>query len=216
MRQLIFLLMLMGSSHFSLAQVTIVRIFPNDTIDLNCAGCTTQITALALVKGQQSIPINLEKPVARNLLHWEYYDDISKEKVIMADRPLWADGTQLVDMEPEEAIISWHINLLFTDSLQRQYQFFLVLSGVNRQELRTLPLETTFDPDTYAIFRFSAIAQRTNPETLQKETYDCMDGTCIIEKMDTKSKLLEGTFSFTGNRVGLEHKIVFLNGRIKN
>lgn len=215
MRQLVLLLILMGCTHLIFAQVTIVRTFPNDTINLNCAGCSSQITAIALVKGQQSIPINLDKPVMRNLLHWEYYDDISKEKVIMADRPLWAEGTQLVDLEPEEAIISWHINLLFTDSMQRKYHFFLVLSGINRQEMRTLPLETTFDPDTYAIFRFSAIAQRTNPDTQQKETYDCIDGTCILEKMDTKTGLLDGYFSFTGSRVGLEHKIVFLNGKVK-
>ena len=197
------------------AQVTIVRSFPTDTFLLDCAGCKTEVLAVALTKGQQSIPMNLDKPVKQNLLHWKYYDDISKEDVIMDERPVWVEGTQLVDLLNPEEIISYHINLLFTDSLNKPYQIFMVLSGINRQNLTTLPLETTFDADTYAIFRFSALAQSHNAETGQKETYDCIDGTCIFEKIDTKTGLLDGNFYFTGSRVGLEHKIVFMNGRVK-
>jgi hypothetical protein len=210
--------LLFVSCHVSglLAQVTIVRVFPTDTVDLACAGCTTEIRATAITQGQQSIPINLDKPVKTNLLHWQYYDDISKENVVMDEKPSWTEGKQLVELLSAEEIVSYHINLTMTDSTTgAATRIFLVLSGINRQQMLTLPLEITYDPDTYAIFRFSAILQRTNPGTELKETYECVDGTCIFERLDPKSGVLDGYYFFTGSRVGVDHKTVFINGRVK-
>ncbi len=210
--QLLFVLNMAVGLH---AQVTIVRTFPTDTVDLSRPGCTTEIRAVALTKGQQSIPINLDKPVKTNLLHWEYFDDISKENVVMEEKPVWTEGKQLLDLLPPEEIVSYHINLAMTDSVTGSVtRIFLVLTGLNRQQLATLPLEVSYDPDTYAIYRFSAILQRINPENGQKETFECTEGTCIFDRLDPKSGILDGYYYFTGSRVGFEHKTIFLNGRV--
>ncbi len=211
--QLLFVLSMAVGLH---AQVTIVRVFPTDTVDLACAHCTTEVRAVAITKGQQSIPINLDKPVKTNLLHWQYYDDISKENVVMDTKPTWTTGKQLLDLLPPEEIVSYHINLAMTDSVSGSVtRIFLVLSGTTRQQMVTLPLETTFDPDTYAIYRFSAILQRISSETSLKETFECTEGICIFDRLDPKTGVLDGYYYFTGSRVGVDHKTVFMNGRVQ-
>jgi hypothetical protein len=198
------------------SQATLISTFPTDTFDLSCSTCTTKIRAMAIARGQQSIPINLDKPIKVNLLHWKYYDDISKEDVTMEERPSWTEGTQLLDALGPEEPISFHINLEMIDSTNNKpYRIFLVMSGITPKNLRTIPLETTFDADTYAIFRFSALVQVSNTENQEKETYDCIEGNCTLEKLDTKAGQMRGYFNFVGSRVGIEKKIFFTNGQLK-
>lgn len=198
------------------SQATLVTTFPTDTFDLSCSTCTTKIRAMAIARGQQSIPMNLDKPIKVNLLHWKYYDDISKEDVTMEERPSWTEGTQLLDLVAPEEPISFHINLEMIDSTNgKPYRIFLVMSGITPKNLRAIPLETTFDVDTYAIFRFSAIVQVHNTENQEKETYDCIEGSCMLEKLDTKARQMRGYFNFIGSRIGIEKEIFFINGQLK-
>jgi hypothetical protein len=197
------------------AQVTIVRSYPNDTFDLSCASCKIAIADLALTKGQQSIPINLNKPVSKNLFHWRYYDDISKEDVVTPDEPIWATHTQLLDDLGEKEPFSLHLNLVLTDSTNRKYVINLVLAGLTKSELKELPLDTNFDPDTYMPLRFSAIAQVTPAEGGHRDTYDCLEGTCTLEQFDPKKIKLLGTFEFKGNKVGVDKRGIFINGKFE-
>lgn len=194
------------------AQATIVRAYPNDTFNLSCASCKINVVDVALTKGQQSIPINLNKPVSKNLFHWRYYDEISKENVTTADEPVWAVHAQLLDDLGDNEVFSLHLNLTMQDSTDRLCKLYLVLAGITKNELKNLPLETNFDPDTYLPLRFAVIAQITPAEGGARETYDCMEGTCTLDEFNPQKIKLRGTFDFKANKVGVDKRGIFLNG----
>ena len=207
------LLMACAFSSVLTAQVTIVRAYPSDTFDISCHSCTVEVSDVALTRGQQSIPINLSKPVAKNLFYWRYFDDISKEQVITTDEPVWAEQRhQLIDEVDAAEMLSLHINLTMRDSTTRTYKINLVLSGISKNMLNDLPLETTFDQDTYMGQRFSAIAQIIPEEGGPRDTYDCMEGGCTLETFEPKKIKLGGAFEFKGNKVGVEKRGFFVNG----
>lgn len=205
----LFLLVLI-SSPIS-AQVTLVRTAPNDTFDLSCSSCTTKVLDIAITRGQHAIPMNMKKPVSVNLLLWRYYDNILQKEVLTANEPFWTSGVQLIDEVTESDFLSLHLNLNWTDSTGQSHRMYLVLAGLTKDFLKGLPVETTYDPDTYAPLRFAAVAQITG-ENDEWETYDSFEGSCHLNSINTKTGALSGTFEFQANRVGMEKKGIFING----
>ncbi|TNE69565.1 MAG: hypothetical protein EP344_00280 [Bacteroidetes bacterium] len=195
------------------AQVTLVREAPNDSFNLACTDCTLTITDFAITRGQHAIPMNMRKPVSVNLLMWRYYDDILRKEVLMANEPFWTTGVQLIEEIPDTVMLSLHLNLDWTDSTGMAHRFYLVLAGLTKHDMSRLPLETTYDPDTYAIFRFAAIAQIVKEDDEDDwETYDSFEGSCFLNSLNTKTRSVGGTFSFIGNRIGMEKLGIFTNG----
>ena len=124
-----------------------------------------------------------------------------------------ATGAQ-IDEVPADEMLSLHLNLDWTDSLGQVQRLFLVVAGLTRPQLAKLPLEGSFEPDTYSPHRFAAIVQITDADGFQ-ETYDCIEGTCTLEQLDVKTGAISGHFEFTANRIGMEKKGIFLNGVFK-
>lgn len=194
------------------AQATLVREAPNDSFDLACPNCALTVEDVAVTKGQHAVPMNLRKPVSVNLLMWRYYDDILRKETLMTDEPFWTKGVQLLDEVAEDELLSVHLNLRWVDSTGRSHRFYLVLAGLNRQDLARLPLETTCDPDTYAPLRFAAIALITTGKDEEWETFDSFEGSCRLDSLNCKTRSLSGSFEFIANRVGMEKKGIFRNG----
>jgi len=209
MRTLLLLFLFAANTH---AQVSLVREASNDSFDLACAACRLDVLDLAITRGQHAIPMNMKKPVAVNLLLWRYYDDIVQKDVLMADEPFWTSGIQLIDEVPDDELLSIHLNLGWTDSSGQAHRFYLVLAGLNKQDFDRLPVETTNDPDTYAPYRFSAIAQIMLADD-DWETYDSFEGSCFLRSLNTKKRAISGTFDFVANRVGMEKLGIFTNGQ---
>ena len=195
------------------AQETLVRSFPADTFNVTCASCTLRVTDMALAQGQQSIPINLDKPLKKNLLYWRYFDDVIKEEVITETKPVWTTGTQLLSEMSEDTLLSLHINLEIRDSSEVHYRIFLLMAGISKKDFTELPLETIFDADTYYTYRFSAIFQAYDQDNKRIETFDCVDGSATLEFLDTDKLKARGKFNFTGSRVGYHQNRYFINGR---
>ncbi len=193
------------------AQMTLVRYAPSDSFNLACTTCSTTVADLAITRGQHALPMNMKKPVSVNLLMWRYFDDILQKEVLMADEPFWTSGVQLIDEMEAEEHLSIHLNLVWTDSAGTAHRFYLVMAGLTKRDLTKLPLQTTFDNDTYALYRFTAVAQiMRGPDDW--ETYDCLEGTCFLNQLNAKKRSISGAFEFTGNRVGMEKKGYFVNG----
>lgn len=193
------------------AQVTLVRYAPNDSFHLACRDCKTTIVDLAITRGQNAVPMNMKKPVTLNLLMWRYYDDILKKDVLMADEPFWTSGVQLIDEVPDDEMLSIHLNLVWTDSSGTSHRFYLVMAGLTKHDLSKLPLQTTFDTDTYALLRFTAVSQITLGAD-DWETYDCLEGSCTLKRLNYKTRSISGVFDFIGNQVGMEKKGFFVDG----
>lgn len=87
-----------------------------------------------------------------------------------------------------------------------------MLAGLSKNDFSRLPLETTFDPDTYAPYRFAAIAQMFKEENDEWETYDSYEGSCFLNSINTKKRSISGTFEFDANRIGMEKVGFFVNG----
>ncbi len=206
------LLLLLFSATIAHTQVTLVREAPNDSFDLACTNCRMEVLDLAITRGQHAIPMNMRKPVSVNLLLWRYYDNIVQKEVLMADEPFWTDGVQLIDEVPDDALLSIHLNLSWTDSAGQAHKFYLVLAGLSKQDFARLPVETTYDPDTYAPYRFAAIGLVMLAED-DWETYDSFEGSCFLNSLDLKKRAISGTFDFVANRVGMEKLGIFINGR---
>ncbi len=192
-------------------QVTLVREAPNDSFDLSCPRCSMSVSDIAITRGQHAIPMNLRKPVAVNLLMWRYYDNILKKDVLMANEPFWTTGVQLLEDMPDDEMLSLHLNLIWTDSTEQTHRIFLVMAGLTKKHLAKLPLECTYDPDTYLPLRFAAVAQISDG-TEEWETYDCFEGSCTLNTFNRKTWSVSGTFDFIANRVGMEKKGIFENG----
>ena len=192
------------------AQATLVRSYPNDTFDLASLP-PLRLVDMALVKGLQSTPINLAKPVVRNLLHWRYHDEVSQENVITESEPVWTKGTQLVEDMPATELISLHLNLSTKDTVGQDLRVYLVMGGVTRQSLAAVPTETRFDADIDTPMRFSAFVEILLRDG-SREIYDCIEGSCWLNSLDTQKRTLSGTFEFTGNRIGMNQRGYFVNG----
>ena len=206
------LLLLLFCASIARAQVTLVREAPNDSFDLGCSTCRLEVTELAITRGQHAIPMNMKKPVSVNLLMWRYYDNIVQKEVLMVDEPFWTTGVQLIDEVPDDALLSIHLNLSWIDSTGQTHKFYLVLAGLSRQDFTRLPVETTYDPDTYAPYRFAAIGQ-IMLENDEWETYDSFEGSCFLNQIDLKKRTISGTFEFVANRIGMEKLGIFSNGK---
>ncbi len=193
------------------AQVTLVRHAPSDSFNLNCSSCKMSIADIAITRGQNAVPMNMKKPVTVNLLMWRYYDDILKKEVLMADEPFWTQGVQLISELADDEMLSIHLNLNWVDSTGQEHKFYVVMAGLTKRDLSNLPLHTTFDADTYALYRFTAISQIIKSGD-DWETYDCLEGSCVLKSINTKTRSINGTFNFIGNRVGMEKKGFFVNG----
>ena len=206
---LLFLIFLLP--YFSDAQVTLVREAPNDSFDLSCPACTLTVADVSITKGQHALPMNLQKPVSVNLMLWRYYDKILGKDVFTHEEQIWTTCTQLLDEVPEDEMLSIHINLDWTDSSGQESRLFLVIAGLTPDQIKRLPLESVYEPDTYSPLRFAAVAQIKNARD-EIETYDCIYGSCTLQHFDTKTGSIGGLFEFTANRVGMEKQGFFVNG----
>lgn len=207
LRTLLFLLLpLLGS-----AQQTLLISAPNDTIDLSCSTCKTRVTDLALVRGHQSIPINLDKPVKENLLHWTYFDGVSNAWVSTEQEPIWTKGLQLWEQLSDTVVISLHINLSVLDSVGDSTRIFLVLGGMMKSDLKKTPIVGVYDSNTYEPLRFSAIVQ---PPILdrKKQALECVEGTLELQELHLKKRKVTGDFEFIANKIGIKQLVLFRNG----
>lgn len=196
---------------FSDAQVTLVREASNDSFDLSCPACTLTVADVSITKGQHALPMNLQKPVSVNLMLWRYYDKILGKDVFTRQEQIWTACTQLLDEVPDDEMLSIHINLDWTDSSSQESRLFLVIAGLTTDQIKRLPLESVYEPDTYSPLRFAAVAQIKNVRD-EIETYDCIYGACTLQHFDTKTGSIGGHFEFTANRVGMEKQGFFVNG----
>lgn len=155
--------------------------------------------------------MNLEKPVAINLLMWRYFDKILGKEVLCRKEQLWTTCTQLLDDVPNDEMLSLHLNLAWSDSMGQTHRFYLVLAGLTKAQFLRFPVQGTFEADTYSPMRFAAVAQITDPDGYP-ETYDCVKGSCTLEHFDVKTGSIGGTFEFSANRVGMEKRGYFTQG----
>lgn len=193
------------------AQQSLVRSAPDDYFNLACTGCTMTVADISITRGQHAIPMNLQKPVAVNLLMWRYYDKILGKEVLTRQEQLWTPCTQLLDDVPDDEMLSLHLNLDWSDSSGQTHRFFLVLAGLTKAQLLKFPVEGTFEADTYSPMRFAAVAQITDPDGYP-ETYDCVKGSCTLAHFEVKTGRIGGTFEFSANRVGMEKHGHFTRG----
>lgn len=197
----------------SAAQETLVYSAPNDTFDLSELRYGLTVTDFALTRGQNTIPMSLQKPVATNLLQWRYFDAISGQNVLTRTEPVWTERKQLIDDVPPEEMLSLHINLDLMDSLSGQmHQLLIVIAGVQKSDLAEMPLQSTYDEDTYALRRFAAIFKYRRPNDAGMETYDCIEGVCELDGFNPQKGTISGAFDFVANRIGQQKLGFFLNG----
>jgi hypothetical protein len=194
------------------AQSTLVQTAANETFDLSCPTCKVNVTDIALVRGHQVMPFNLRKSPPANLLHWRYFDKFLN-RISTYPRPLYGeDCTQLLDDILNTDTISLHINLVWTtDSVDTERKLFLLIGGLQKRDLSSLPLVCGYSDEVKSTRRFASIAQVAGSEGGQ-ETYEITDGTVTIDRFDPKSNRISGTFEFTGDRVGIVKTGIFNNG----
>ncbi|HNM25745.1 MAG TPA: hypothetical protein PKL15_09955 [Saprospiraceae bacterium] len=197
------------------AQVRLVESAPNDSIWLDCQGCTLTVNDVFLQSGRIGSPFDLRKSEAPNLLHWRSYDDIIKQNVITTQPLPWRANTQLLEDVPEREMLSLQINLDWADTLGNVHKIFLIISGITKTDLVSLPLESTYDEETGTPFRFSAFASVKN-KSGELESFDAIEGACQIDKLDTKTGAVSGQFDFTGNCIGISKHTFFINGHFKS
>lgn len=205
----LFLLLLTSAD----AQITLLRAAPNDSFDLACARCFTEVSYVAITKGHYTLSLNPQKPAVVNLLLWRYFDKIMGKDMLAAEEQLWTTSTQLLDEIAPDELLTLHINLNWGDSTARFNKLYLIVAGLTKKRLSELPMECIFDPDAQSIMRFSAVAQIASASSeLQPETYDCIDGTFILDRFDPKTGALSGKFEFVANRIGVIKRGFFVNG----
>lgn len=203
-----------SSLSFTQAQVRIVESALNDSIRLDCPGCTLSVSDVSLQRGRQGSPFDLRKSGSPNLLHWRSYDDIIKQNVVTKQPLPWRDNTQLLDDVPDRELLSLQINLDWADTLGQVQKIFLIISGITKADLGALPLESSFDEEAGTPFRFSAFASLKN-KTGEPKSYDCIEGVCRIDNLDTRTGAMSGHFDFTGNCIGVSKHTYFLNGNFR-
>ncbi len=193
------------------AQVTIVKGAPNQVFDLGCAQCTLSVDEISLWKGIRVLPYHKTKSGLTNLLHWKYFDSIMKKEVVTAHELPWEKCTQLFDLLEGTDTVSLQVNLIWTDSTEQMQRIYLLLGGLQKNDLTRMPLESTFDADATALRHFAAIAQIKQPDG-KTETYETVSGELAITRFDPKTGALSGSFEFAGNCIGWLKRGTFQNG----
>lgn len=206
-------LLLLAHGQWAIAQSTFVETAPNETFDLACDSCTIAVTGVALVRGHQVMPFNLRKSPPANLLHWRYFDKFLN-RTATYPRPLYGeDCTQLIDDLSNRDTVSLHINLSWaTDSVSPERKIFLLVGGLQKQDLSSLPLICGYSDEVKSSHRFAVMAQLPLGKGIT-ETYEITEGTITISQFDPKLDRISGTFEFTGDRAGVVKKGIFVNGR---
>jgi hypothetical protein len=203
------------------AQVTLIKGAPSETFDLNCATCRITVADIAIVPGHQVMPYNLAKePPKVNLAHWRYFDKILNRQNVWP-RPLYGEECFLLlnDLALTDTV-SVHINLTWqADSVGPIHRAYLLIGGVQRQELSTLPLSTAYSDELFSAKRLSAIVQVVVPPTDKAdgytETYEITEGTMTLEKLDFTEDQIQGSFDILTNRVGMVKIGVFKSAKFQ-
>ncbi len=191
---------------------TIVPEGTNDTFNISCNTCRMRVEGVSLTYGQHARPMDMQKPVSLNLLLWRYYDNILGKNAYMAQEPFWTAGVQLIEEVSPDEQLSLHINLIWTDSSGRDHRFYLVMAGITKRHLESLPLiAVTDDTDTYAPQRLSAAVQIFRGSA-DWETFEAFEGIATLEAFNPKTGALRGSFDFVAQRVGMEKKGFFHSG----
>lgn len=202
--------LLLSAAAFS--QTTLVKGAPNQTFDLSCAQCTTTVDEVALWRGIRLLPYHKERSGLTNLLHWKYYDSILKEYVTTSEELPWEKCTQLLEPMAETDTISLQINLTWTDSAAQIHRIFLLIGGLQKSDLATLPVYSELEAGAEISLRhFSAIAQINAPEG-KTETYETISGEMTLNHFDAKTGAVDGTFEFEGNCIGWIKRGIFIEG----
>ena len=167
---------------------------------------------MALVRGHQVMPFNLRKSPPANLLHWRYFDKFLN-RISTYPRPLYGeDCTQLIDDVTNIDTLSLHLNLVWTsDSIGPERKLFLLIGGLQKRDLSSLPLICGYSDEVKSARRFAAVAQVPGSEG-GLETYEITEGSVTIDFFDPKANKIRGTFEFTGDRVGIVKTGIFNNG----
>jgi hypothetical protein len=197
------------------AQATIVRSAPSETFDLGCAGCSLTVADLAVLKGQQFIPLDIRLGGITNLLHWRYYDRFLQREATYPQEMLTEPCTQLLEGVADTALLSLHIVLTWTDSSGRSSDVFLLVSGLVKEQLYQAPFQAFFDSDPYLAPRFAAIA-RITPAQGQAETFDSIEGEVTISEFDPRKRAIAGEVAFEGNCIGWQKLGYFRKGEFQN
>ena len=205
-------LLLLALGHSLQAQSTLTVSAANETFDLSCATCRVTVTDVALVRGHQVMPFNLRKSPPANLLHWRYFDKFLN-RMSTYPRPLYGeDCTQLIDDLTSTDTLSLHINLVWvTDSVGPERKLFLLIGGLQKRDLASLPLVCGYSDEVKSAQRFAAIAQVPGVGS-GAETYEITEGAVTILRFDPKTDKVSGTFEFTGDRVGIVKTGIFNRG----
>jgi hypothetical protein len=218
MRTLAFLLAAFFFSTAAFAQATIVKGAPNQTFDLACTQCTLSIEEVALWKGMRVLPYHKHRSGLTNLLHWRYYDSIMKEMVTTSEELPWEKCTQLLDSIASTDTISLQINLAWTDSSAQIHKIYLLIGGLQKNDLAALPiyssLEGAANEEEIGLKHFAAIAQINLPDN-KSETYETISGTISLTHFDPKKVAIGGTFEFEANCIGWIKHGSFIGGKFE-
>lgn len=213
MRTFAFLLAVFLFAPFALsAQVTLVKGAPNQIFDLACAQCSLSVEEVALWKGVRLLPYHKERSGLTNLLHWKYYDAIVKEYVVTSEELPWEKCVQLLEPLPDTDTLSLQINLRWTDSTAQTHLIYLLIGGLQKSDLFTLPMYSELEADSeIEPKRFSAIVQIKLPDG-KTETYESISGEMALSHFEAKTGAVAGTFEFEGNCIGWVKKGTFNSG----
>lgn len=194
------------------AQSTLVKGAPNQAFDLACALCTTSVDEVALWKGIRLLPYHKERSGMTNLLHWKYYDPIVKETVITSEELPWEKCTQLIELLADTDTLSLQINLTWTDSAAQVHRIYLLMGGLQKSDLTSLPVYSELEADAEpGLHHFSAIVQINNADG-KSETYETISGEMTLNHFDAKTGAVGGTYQFEGNCIGWVKRGTFNNG----
>lgn len=196
------------------AQVTIVKGAPDEAFDLGCSTCTMAVRDIALWKGARIVPYNGPRAGLTNLLHWAYYDGILHERVVTPSELPWEKCTQLLDEQPDSALLSLQISLDWVDSMAQSQRLYLFVAGMRKADFENFPLfvECATDEAAAEAMHFAAIAAIAHADG-STETYEAMLGDISLENFDVKTGAISGVFSFTGNCIGWVKRGMFRNGK---
>jgi len=159
------------------------------------------------------MPFNLRKSPPANLLHWRYFDKFLNRMATYPRKLYGEDCTQILDDLSGSDTLSLHINLSWTvDSVSPERRLFLLIGGLQKRDLSSLPLTCGSSDEVKSSHRFSVMAQLPLGKGIT-ETYEITEGSITILDFDPKMDKISGTFEFTGDRAGVVKKGTFANGR---
>ncbi|MCB0528957.1 MAG: hypothetical protein KDC61_02110 [Saprospiraceae bacterium] len=193
------------------AQVTIVKGAPNQIFDLSCTKCTMTVEDVSLWPGVRVLPYHKTNSGLVNLLYWKYYDSIMKEEVTTSSELSWEKCTQLIDAIGDGDTVSLQINLVWTDSMEQKQKIYLLLGGLLKSDLASLPLDMEYDAEALTLKHFASIVQ-IKYEDGKTETYESVSGEMSLTRFDPRTVAIAGSFEFEGNCIGWVKRGTFLNG----